>query len=83
MRMGDQDYDRDQVLEWFKAMPGYRRLIRQRVSDARLAHYKADRRILRGREVDFELFGERRPNRETWNWRKDSDNLGQEIEGCG
>jgi hypothetical protein len=59
--------EHDQYLLWFKTTPGYRELVRERISEAQKRALYADRvREARATFVPKEL-----------------DLLGREVEGCG
>jgi hypothetical protein len=60
--------EREQALGWLCHMPGYRELIRQRVSDEQKRRRRLDSTIAARRALKQ---------------RRDVDKLGREIEGCG
>lgn len=64
-----QPEEYDQALLWLKTVPGYRELIRERVSEAQKERRRLDSRVA--------------ARRVTFNERHDVDKLGREVEGCG
>lgn len=64
-----QPEEYDQHLLWLKELPGYRELIRQRVSEAQKERRRLDSRVAARREF--------------YETRHDVDHLGREVEGCG
>jgi hypothetical protein len=64
-KLSDEEIDR--FYSWLHTTPGYRELIRKRISDEQK----------RRRKIDFR-FASRRGNN-----HMDFDNLGREREGCG
>lgn len=60
----------EQAEEWLHTLPGYKALIKGRVSDARKRQAELDRKVYQGRKMS------RFPP-------QDVDALGREVEGCG
>ena len=65
------DVDVTLAAEWLQDLPGYRELIRQRVSDEQRRRYR--------REGRMNLVLDNKPDAR----KSDVDNLGREVEGCG
>lgn len=75
----DNGFDREQTLEWLRTVPGYREVIRQRISEEQIRRYILERRLLLRHELNgTDIFGTR-----SVRWRPDTDKLGREVEGCG
>lgn len=83
-----QPEEYDQALMWLKTMPGYRELIRQRISDEQKRRRKVDQRFAN----HAKRTSDPKAARARWNAkmrerrrqaREDVDHLGREVEGCG
>lgn len=66
------DAEIDRFYQWLHNQPGYRELIRQRISDEQK----------RRRSLEFR-FASRKKAAQTRYGKKDHDHLGREVEGCG
>lgn len=67
----------DQALLWLKTVPGYRELIRERISDEQKRRRKFDTRLATRERALWTRYHPGEP------YPGDVDKLGREVEGCG
>jgi hypothetical protein len=76
----------DQALLWLKTVPGYRELIRERISDEQKRRRKIEQRFATRERALWKRYHPHEPypgNRLGQLSAGDVDKLGREVEGCG